>query len=957
MSNRKTHAQQGGRLAEESARVRSKYFELVELKYRTYDGLFMTLPYPDLQTAGMLLPVFESFCGERLAKGESPEQILESFFEIHTGSKEFSSIVDQLFQFVRTAERQIVLFDAIEDAAFTRVHDLDGPGTLKAVLDRVSSEHLEERFLAKLNNYRVRVVLTAHPTQFYPDAVLSIIDDLAAAVGADDLGRIYEILLQMGATRFRNPRKPTPLDEARSLLWYLEHVFYEVTADIHLRLLSPVCSDPLERLAYVPRLEFGFWPGGDRDGNPFVTSNLTERTGELLRNTLLGLYLRELRRLQRKLTFSGISERITRVARKLEHTIEESIRLRGNTSHGSDLDRIPALGEILETEAELRPIESDRLTDAGEIDTDLPYASPHELASDLRGILEDVLTRYNGLYAEDIERLLIKITAFGFHFASMDLRQESSVHSELVGQILGILGVAASGHSATAPRSYIEADESERMTMLHRGLSSLPWEADLVEAVPEGLGRDTLRSFRVAATIQRLNGEEGLHRYIISHTEAASHLLEVLFLAQCVATSGGDARSGYAAPRLDIVPLFESIADLRNATETMELLYKDPAYSEHLTLRGGKQYVMVGFSDGTKDGGYVSANWGIYRAKQELSAQARRNNVSIVFFDGRGGPPARGGGNTHLYYRAMGPEVENSEIQLTIQGQTVSSNFGTRDAAQFNLEQLVSAGLQNSLFEDESRELRPEDSELMDRLAELSYQAYMDLRRHPAFIPYLEQMTPLSYYGKTNIGSRPDRRVKSGKLNLDTLRAIPFVGAWSQMKQNVPGFFGFGSALQQLIEEGLLDQLSELYERSLFFRTMVENALQSLSKTRFSLTSFMADDPQFGEFWRMLDTEARRTLDSFEAVSGHREPEDRISRASIRIREQMVLPVVVIQQYALAKLRAGASEEGSTGAEAGAVASGKGSAEGSATAKTRETLKKLVLKTLAPTVNAGRNAV
>ncbi|TVR89736.1 MAG: phosphoenolpyruvate carboxylase, partial [Spirochaetaceae bacterium] len=248
----------------------------------------------------------------------------------------------------------------------------------------------------------------------------------------------------------------------------------------------------------------------------------------------------------------------------------------------------------------------------------------------------------------------------------------------------------------------------------------------------------------------------------------------------------------------------------------------------------------------------------------------------------------------------------------------------------------------------------------MDRLAEFSHRAYMELRQHPAFIPYLEQMTPLSYYGKTNIGSRPDRRDKTGKLNLDTLRAIPFVGAWSQMKQNVPGFFGFGSALQQLCDEGLLDQLSELYERSLFFRTMVENALQSLSKTRFSLTAFMADDPQFGEFWRMLDTEARRTLDCFEAVSGHREPEDRISRASIRIREQMVLPVVVIQQYALAKLRAGAvasAGAGAGGAAAVEAAEAAPPAEAGANARTRETLKKLVLKTLAPTVNAGRNAV
>ncbi|MCA1754843.1 MAG: phosphoenolpyruvate carboxylase [Spirochaeta sp.] len=953
MRNKERNTQQ----SERSTGVRSRYFELVELKYRTYDGLLMTLPYPDLKTAGMLLPVFESYCLEGLEKGESPEQILESFFELHTGSKDFPSIVDKLFQFVRTAERQIVLFDATEDAAFAHVHDLDGPGSLKAVLDRVCSEHLETRLLSKLDNYRVRVVLTAHPTQFYPDAVLSIIDDLAAAIGTDDLSRIYDILMQMGTTRFRNPRKPTPLDEARSLLWYLEHVFYDATADLHLRLLSPVCADPLERLRYIPRLEFGFWPGGDRDGNPFVTSSLTARTGQLLRDTLFGLYLREIRSLQRKLTFSGITERITRVARKLEHTVEESIRLRGSTSHGSVIDRIPALGELLETEAELRPIESYRLTDSGEIDTDLPYTAPEELAGDLRGILQDVLEKYNGLYAEDIERLLIKITAFGFHFASMDLRQESSVHTELAGQILEFLGVSGPDNTVAVQRAYLEADDPGRMEMLHAGFSQLPADANFVETLPEGLGQDTLRSLQAAAAIQRQNGEEGLHRYIISHTHLASNLLEVLLIIHCVPTPGADAdgadsrsaqaaegadsRSAQAGPMLDIVPLFESIEDLRNAHETMERLYTDPLYSEHLKRRGNKQYVMVGFSDGTKDGGYVSANWGIYRAKQRLSEQSRRNNVSIVFFDGRGGPPARGGGNTHLYYRAMGPEVESTEIQLTIQGQTVSSNFGTRDVAQFNLEQLVSAGLENSLFEDESRELRPEDVELMDRLAELSYRAYMELRGHRDYIPYLEQMTPLSYYGKTNIGSRPDRRNKADKLSLDTLRAIPFVGAWTQMKQNVPGFYGFGSALQQLFDEGLLDRLTELYQRSLFFRTMVENALQSLSKTRFSLTSFMADDPQFGEFWRMLESEARRTLDCFEAISGHREPEDRTSRASIRIREHMVLPVVVIQQYALAKLRAG--EE--AGAEVGAQA------------ETRATLKKLVLKTLAPTVNAGRNAV
>jgi phosphoenolpyruvate carboxylase len=254
--------------------------------------------------------------------------------------------------------------------------------------------------------------------------------------------------------------------------------------------------------------------------------------------------------------------------------------------------------------------------------------------------------------------------------------------------------------------------------------------------------------------------------------------------------------SGWENPTVDIVPLFESVDDLHNAHEEMEKLYTNPTYAQHLANRNNKQTIMLGFSDGTKDGGYLMANWSIYKAKEQLTAVSRKYGIKAIFFDGRGGPPARGGGKTHKFYASLGPNIENNEIQVTVQGQTISSNFGTLDSCRYNLENLLSAGVTNQVFNKGRNELTAEESSILDQLAEIGYEKYLDFKNHPKFIPYLEQMSTLKYYAKTNIGSRPSKRSKSEKLDFNDLRAIPFVGSWSQLKQNVPGFFGVGSALE-----------------------------------------------------------------------------------------------------------------------------------------------------------------
>ena len=313
---------------------------------------------------------------------------------------------------------------------------------------------------------------------------------------------------------------------------------------------------------------------------------------------------------------------------------------------------------------------------------------------------------------------------------------------------------------------------------------------------------------------------------------------------------------------------------------------------------------MLGFSDGTKDGGYLMANWAIYKAKENLTAISRKYDVTVIFFDGRGGPPARGGGKTHNFYASLGPTIEDKEVQLTIQGQTISSNFGTLDSSQYNLEQLISSGIYNSLSEV-NLSMLPENREVMNDLAKRSYKTYSDFKAHPKFISYLEHMSTLKYYAKTNIGSRPSKRGKSKGLVFGDLRAIPFVGSWSQLKQNVPGFFGVGTALKYYEDAGEFDKVQHLYKTSSFFKTLIENSMMSLSKSFFDLTKYMADDPEYGEFWKLIYAEYETSKRLILKLTGYKElmEEEPAGRASIAVRESIVLPLLTIQQYALKKVQ------------------------------------------------------
>jgi len=413
----------------------------------------------------------------------------------------------------------------------------------------------------------------------------------------------------------------------------------------------------------------------------------------------------------------------------------------------------------------------------------------------------------------------------------------------------------------------------------------------------------------VYSTLLAKNDDDNLFKIGITPKMDKDHALKAIDSAyhafiNIIEVSSMFKLSGWNNLTVDIVPLFETIDDLNVSTYVMETVYKNKKYRNHLEMRGNIQTIMLGFSDGTKDGGYLTANWSILKAKESLTKISRKYGIKVIFFDGRGGPPARGGGNTHQFYSSLGSLVESEQIQLTVQGQTISSNFGTIDSSQYNLEQLISSGLNNKIIADKEI-FTASHRRTLNKLSEISYKSYSDFKSHPKFVPYLENMSTVKYYAKTNIGSRPSKRSNDDVFSFESLRAIPFVGSWSQLKQNVPGFFGFGTAINYFHENKRLNEVKKLYKEVPFFRALVSNSMMSLTKSFFQLTSYMKDDPEFGTFWDIIYDEYILTKKMLLKVSGFSElmQNEPANKLSIQTRENIVLPLITIQQFALQNIK------------------------------------------------------
>ena len=519
-------------------------------------------------------------------------------------------------------------------------------------------------------------------------------------------------------------------------------------------------------------------------------------------------------------------------------------------------------------------------------------------------------TQHNGLFTNILVDYRDRVKIFGTHFATLDIRQDSRIHQKVIDELV----------TKYSNQNVAELTNSEKVNILiSENVVANPndFEDEII--------KETLKSVINVKEIQTKNGERGMHRYIISNSDTVEDVMNVFALFKVCGYQDEDIN-------IDIVPLFETMEGLANAEKVMKDLYNDEVYQKHLAKRKREQTIMLGFSDGTKDGGYLKANWEIYATKERLSKVSEENDVKVIFFDGRGGPPARGGGKTHQFYASQGKTIANNKIELTIQGQTITSVFGNKDQAKYNFEQLLTAGIENEVFKNHKKDLTEKERTLIEELAELSYVKYVDLKENPLFVPYLQEISTLQYYGKTNIGSRPSKRGAGNELKFEDLRAIPFVGSWSQLKQNVPGFFGFGTAIKKLKDEGRIEEVKDLFRNSDFFKTLVLNSMMAMNKSYFPLTYYMKNHPKFGAFWQVLFSEYELSKEMMFEITGFHSlmEEEPVGRKSVKIREKIVLPLLSIQQYALMKLQ---KNEGN-----------------------RDVLEKLVTRSLFGNINASRNS-
>jgi len=354
----------------------SEYNQHVGLKYQLYNSLFLTLPLGGVKDVGILIPVLAETCRTKLQQGETPKKIIEQFLTEQLNTKDQIEKFDFLFRVIQFVERQVVLIDALEDATFEDLNNLNGPGSISSLLTQAKREKKTNTLLEKINNFSIRPVLTAHPTQFYPGRVLAIITDLTNAIKRNKTDLIHTYLMQLGMTPFFKKKKPTPYDEAVNLTWYLQNIFYNSAGNIISSLRKNLSLKP----GCLQLIQLGFWPGGDRDGNPFVNTDITLSVARRLKETILKCYYSDIRTIRRRISFAGVYEQLLEIEQQLLDSI------RGKES--------------------------------------LDYDS---FKNGIQSILDDLNTHHKGVFKELLEDFLDRITLFGFYFAALDYRQDRSV--------------------------------------------------------------------------------------------------------------------------------------------------------------------------------------------------------------------------------------------------------------------------------------------------------------------------------------------------------------------------------------------------------------------------------------------------------------------------------------------------------------------------------------------------
>jgi phosphoenolpyruvate carboxylase len=813
------------------------------------------------------------------------------------------------FQLVNLAEdeqRIQILRDRGHEAQITGVPMRE---TLAESMMTLSNEGFSAEAVQRiLDELYIMPVLTAHPTETKRQTILTKLRTIASTLEQITKGgllpteeqelmeRLREDIVLLWQSDETRDRPPTVLDEVRTGLYFFEATLFTLIPQIYAELERSLAEVyPGVKFRIPSFLRYGSWIGGDRDGNPFVTVAITEEALRTMKETILRQYSIAVEDL-----YQHLIPAITRVgvSQELMESIAADFKL-VPANEVDVLDRFrmePYRQKLIMMFRRLRATrtENERPWDDRERNP-RSYRNVDEFVADLR-IIERSLLANKGerLVKGRLSHLLRSVDVFGFHLASLDMRQHSGRHREAVAEIMAAYGIFSDYHALA---------EADKVSVLTREITNLrPFTAQL-QFSPET--NETVALFRLMRHAKREVDEDAVQTYVISMTTAVSNVLEVLLLAKDAGLWG----------RIDIVPLFETVDDLHSAAQTMATLFKNEAYARHLAKRDMRQQIMIGYSDSNKDGGYLRANWMLFQAQRTLARLCDEHGVKLTLFHGRGGTLGRGGGPANRAILSQPPESVRGRVRITEQGEVITGRYSNVALARRHLEQLVNAVLLTA-----GKRPRYEKEEIwarrMDELSDLAFQKYRSLVNKPGFIKYFHEATPIDHIGALNIGSRPARR--RATQSISDLRAIPWVFAWTQSRVNLPSWYGVGAALSQWVDaapaENRLEMLREMYRQWPLFRNIIDNVQMGLAKADMAIAALYAGltdqetrtrifDDILAE-WQLTERIVLEVVEATQLLD--REP---VLRRSIKVRNPYVDPMNYIQVALLQKVRTETDEE------------------------------------------------
>lgn len=751
-----------------------------------------------------------------------------------------------------------------------------------------------------LNQLSIELVLTAHPTEARRRTVVSKIQRVArllTQISRADLTprereqtrqAIYAEVATLWLTDRDRTVRPPVTDEVRTGLYFVDNVFWETL---------PALYDDLEHALSVyypdvrpPTVWLGLasWVGGDRDGNPNVTHAVTAETLRLHRGLAVEKHRHNLQELSRRMS---VSARRLSPPGELTDWIESRRPLPGHVTYIEERYPSEPYRLVLSLLAnDLAEASSDDMT------ARLLERTPHQArirVEDLLQPLSLITSRLPpSLKRDELRKVCRQLEIFGLHSMRLDLREDSSRLNGALDETLRALKITL---------DFAGMPDEERLRLLAELLTSdLPDLSD--EPGVTAATAETWALFHLIRRVRDVYGQELLGPFVISMCQSAADVLTVLLLARWTGCDIG----------LQIVPLFETIEDLQAAPSIFESLIQLPAYRQHLATCNDEQMIMIGYSDSNKDGGYVMSNWALYQGQESITRVARKHNITLTIFHGRGGTIARGGGPANRAIRAQPPGSVNGRLRLTEQGEVIAARYSNPGLAHRHLEQLVHAVLVASSPAGTQQEIPSEWRSAMDQMSATAHKMYRALvYEHPRFIEFWQTATPLDEIKRLHIGSRPAARGASSEVT--KIRAIPWVFSWMQSRFNLPGWYGLGSALAAMPDENLL---REMYAGWPLFKTMLNNAEMSLLKADMGIASLYVElvpDRALGkEMFQIILDEYERTRDVVLSVSGHQNllDEEPVTQTAVQLRNPYVDPLNYIQVEMLRRIRALPDPEG-----------------------------------------------